>query len=305
MSAQAIVRLYPAPRSMLLNRRLYRRCILKSGRLLHKQYDSNLLLLTLLLLPLLAGVIFAERAYPQGCAHRDPTYYDYDAMEFPPPASKSKSILPTAITYNTDDYMLTRRLGTGKFSDVFEAVDVHRLLPAERQLLTKMIRTGSSSLSSSSSSPSPPTIAKVDPRTVVVIKCLKPVSERKIRREILVLQRCNQLPNLARLDAVILPNDTGATSATTTKMPSLVLQHAGMDSQWLCHGERDGDYLTDYEIRYYLFHLLIALDGLHSIGIFHRDVKPRNALINRNQTGGPPRRYQQPLMLIDLGLADF
>jgi len=35
-------------------------------------------------------------------------------------------------------------------------------------------------------------------------------------------------------------------------------------------------YLTfsDFDIRYYMFELLKALDFVHSIGIFHRDIKP-------------------------------
>ena len=80
-------------------------------------------------------------------------------------------------------------------------------------------------------------------------------------------------------------------------MPSLVLEQAGVDAQWLCHSTgRENSFLTDDEIRYYLYHLLVALDQLHSQGIMHRDVKPRNVLIDKTDMS---------LMLIDLGLADF
>ena len=202
------------------------------------------------------------------------------------------------------------------------------------------------------------------PPPSLFIKCLKPVSERKIRRELLVLSHASELPNLARLRAIVLPESSTSSSgemATTTtstrsktttnpnEMPSLVLEHAGINSQWLCHGnggnsknqhQRDRNklfspppYLLEYEIQYYLCHLLIALDALHSHGIMHRDVKPRNVLINRvwppptstarnianrrtqNQSNEGDKQkmtsleHQQsddaPLMLIDLGLADF
>ena len=44
------------------------------------------------------------------------------------------------------------------------------------------------------------------------------------------------------------------------QMPSIVLEHAGINSQWLCHGKDSP--LTEFEIQYYLYHLLIALDSL-------------------------------------------
>jgi casein kinase II subunit alpha len=262
--------------------------------------------------------VSSEKAYPLGCSQRSPSYYDYENAAFPPASLPVTSV---------DDYLLTRRLGTGKFSDVFEAVnvDLERRIPGNKHP------------------------AVVDPRTLVVIKCLKPVSERKIRREILVLERANALPNLARLLAVVVSPEYYASnrrrSTDLPRMPALVLQHAGPNAQWLCHGhhtapttsfsvgatqttlqqqqpnksdnsvsassmqqqqqqqqdDNSSSYstLTDYEIRYYLYHLLIALDGLHEAGLMHRDVKPRNVLINR--TG----RANAPLMLIDLGLADF
>ena len=38
--------------------------------------------------------------------------------------------------------------------------------------------------------------------------------------------------------------------------------------------------LTDYDIRYYLYELLRALNYCHSMGVMHRDVKPHNVMID-------------------------
>lgn len=113
------------------------------------------------------------------------------------------------------------------------------------------------------------------------------------------------------------------------QLPALILEHAGTHSQWFCHGphKRGNDteesnktyYLTEREMKYYLCHLLIALDALHSAGIMHRDVKPRNCLINIPSSYNKDSFHENaiskeffvkqslppPLMLVDLGLADF
>ena len=54
--------------------------------------------------------------------------------------------------------------------------------------------------------------------------------------------------------------------------------------------------MNDFNIRFYLFELLKALDHCHSKGIVHRDVKPQNIIVN------PQKKI---LKLIDWGLAEF
>ena len=135
--------------------------------------------------------------------------------------------------------------------------------------------------------------------------------------------------------------NAGENNQHDEQLPALILEHAGTHSKWFCHGPRstnnnkthgntqfqnDSEYLSEREMKYYLCHLLIALDALHAAGIMHRDVKPRNCLINFPSSGQnlvlatssdmskanlsmtqskfislPP----PPLMLVDLGLADF
>ncbi|KAL3860690.1 hypothetical protein ACJMK2_010781 [Sinanodonta woodiana] len=127
------------------------------------------------------------------------------------------------------DYQIVRKLGRGKYSEVFEAINITNNEKA-------------------------------------VIKILKPVKKKKIKREIKILENLRGGTNIISLLAIV-------------KDPVQLYQT-----------------FTDYDIRFYLFELLKALDYCHSMGIMHRDVKPHNVMIDHEN---------RKLRLIDWGLAEF
>jgi casein kinase II subunit alpha len=116
-----------------------------------------------------------------------------------------------------------------------------------------------------------------------VIKILKPVKKKKIKREIKILQNmCGGTNIIQLLDVVRDPQ---------SKTPSLIFEHVNNTDFKILYPT-----LSDFDIRYYIFELLKALDYCHSNGVMHRDVKPHNVMIDHEK---------RQLRLIDWGLAEF
>jgi casein kinase II subunit alpha len=108
---------------------------------------------------------------------------------------------------NRDFYQIVRKVGRGKYSEVFEGINV---AAAQSSAAAAAANPGEPSTSGPSTSGS----SSHEPR--VVLKVLKPVKGKKIKREIKILQALRGGPNIIQLlDLVRDPQ---------TKTPTLVFE---------------------------------------------------------------------------------
>ena len=99
------------------------------------------------------GIVSEAKVYAQICPGRPPAYSDYEAL---------------SVTWGEQDaYEVVRKVGRGKYSEVFEGVH---------------LQNGGSKC---------------------IIKILKPVKKKKIKREIKILQAICEGPNIIKLLDVV------------------------------------------------------------------------------------------------------
>jgi casein kinase II subunit alpha len=103
-----------------------------------------------------------------------------------------------------------------------------------------------------------------------VVKVLKPVKKKKIKREIKILQNLSGGPNVVALLDVVRDSQS--------KTPSLIFEYVNNTDFRTLYPR-----FVDYDVRYYIYELLKALDFCHSKGIMHRDVKPHNVMIDHER----------------------
>lgn len=83
------------------------------------------------------------------------------------------------------------------------------------------------------------------------------MKKKKIKREIKILENLRGGTNIITLQAVV--------KDPVSRTPALIFEHVNnTDFKQLYQT------LTDFDIRYYLYELLKALDYCHSMGIMHR-----------------------------------
>ncbi|KAF8020813.1 hypothetical protein BT93_G1287 [Corymbia citriodora subsp. variegata] len=178
------------------------------------------------------GAASKARVYTDVNVIRPKEYWDYESL--------------TVQWGEQDDYEVVRKVGRGKYSEVFEGVHC-------------------------------------TDNEKCIIKILKPVKKKKIKREIKILQNLCGGPNIVKLLDIVRDQQS--------KTPSLIFEYVNNTDFKVLYPT-----LSDYDIRYYIYELLKALDYCHSQGIMHRDVKPHNVMIDHEQ---------RKLRLIDWGLAEF
>lgn len=174
-----------------------------------------------------------------------------------------------------DDYKIVRKIGRGRYSDVYEGIKI--IKSAEKEESENISEENSEESFGEESFESS---FKEDKRCV--IKILKPVRQQKINREYLILSKLTH-DSIVRMIDFVKDVESNTYSLIMDYIPNVATVEAfkSMDTQ---------------DIKHYSRQLLEGLHYTHKRGIMHRDIKSINLIINQET---------KVLKIIDWGLAEF
>nr|GMC66306.1 casein kinase II subunit alpha-like [Ipomoea batatas] len=214
------------------------------------------------------GAPSKSRVYSDVNVTRPKEYWDYESL--------------TVQWGEQDDYEVVRKVGRGKYSEVFEGIHTKN-------------------------------------NEKCVIKILKPVKKKKIKREIKILQNLCGGPNIVKLLDIVRDQHSKTPSlifeyVNNTDFKVLYPTLSDFDVRYYIYELLKASFCM-HAFSNALIYLPLncispapalvndsklyqkeALDYCHSQGIMHRDVKPHNVMIDHER---------RKLRLIDWGLAEF
>lgn len=101
----------------------------------------------------------------------------------------------------------------------------------------------------------------------------------------MILKTLKGGPNIIKLYSVVRD--------PISKIPALITEFVELKYK---HVYELYNTFTEFDIKFYIYEVLKALDYCHSKGVIHRDIKPQNIMIDSSK---------KKLRVIDWGLAEF